>query len=47
MQLALAAVRVAYFENPMRTAISLIWFRLQTLDDSRPEPGSTREIDGP
>ena len=31
MQAHLAAARDAYFENPMRTAVSLVWFRLQTL----------------
>ena len=31
MQAHLAAARDAYFENPMRTALSLVWFRLQAL----------------
>ena len=31
MQAHLAAARDAYFENPMRTAVSLVWFRLQAL----------------
>lgn len=31
MQAALAAARVAYFEAPMRTAVSLVVFRMQTL----------------
>lgn len=31
MQAALSAARVAYFEAPMRTAVSLVVFRMQTL----------------
>ena len=36
MQAHLAAARVAYFENPMRTAISLVWFRLQAHERKTP-----------
>ena len=31
MQRQLAHARETYFENPMRTAVSLVWFRLQAL----------------
>ena len=37
MQAQLAAARVAYFENPMRTAVSLVWLRLQALGGNAPQ----------
>ena len=37
MQAQLAAARVAYFENPMRTAVSLVWLRLQALGSNAPQ----------
>ena len=41
MQAHLAAARDAYFENPMRTALSLVWFRLQALGGRAPGGGQS------
>jgi hypothetical protein len=48
MQAHLAAARDAYFENPMRTAVSLVWFRLQALGghaqgEGRPSASASSE----